>query len=277
MGGMKVLSTAQRSAVIGALCEGNSINSTVRMTGVSKPTILKLIRDLGTACQRFHDERVVNLKTKRVQCDEIWAFCHCKKANTPEHLEGVFGVGDVWTWTAIDADSKLMLHWMVGERDAGYANEFMRGLAPRLACRIQITTDGLHAYWSAVGNAFDVDSRSDYAVCKKIYADAQGEGRYSPGECTGVEVKVRWGDPDPRHISTSFVERSNLTMRMGMRRYTRLTNAFSKKVENHIHMTTIFFTFYNWCRVHQTLRTTPAVAAGLTTRAFSIADLIELI
>jgi IS1 family transposase len=272
---MKQLSTAKRVQVVAALVEGNSINSIVRMTGVSKPTILKLIKDLGRACLNFHDAKVRGLTTKRVQADEIWAFIHCKEANKPDHLKGVHGVGDAWTWTAIDADSKLMIAWEVGNRDTETAHDLMRSVARRVLGRIQITTDGFRSYPPAVANCFNVDERSAYGVCIKTYDDL-GEGKYSPGCCTGVEIKPKWGNPDPKHISTSYVERQNLTMRMGMRRYTRLTNGHSKKFENHVYMTALFFTAYNFCRVHMTLKTTPAIKAGLENHKWTIEELIGL-
>lgn len=275
-GDMKQLSTAKRVQVVALLVEGNSIASIVRLTGISKTTILKLLADIGTACQNYHDAKVRGLQTKRVQCDEIWAFVHCKKMNTPAHLENKFGIGDVWTWTAIDADSKLMIQWTIGRRDADCAHRFVGGLAPRLLNRVQITTDGLGVYKGAIARWFDVETDSDYAQCIKLYDDL-GEGKYSPGCCTGVEIKPTWGNPDPKHISTSFVERSNLTMRMGIRRYTRLTNGHSKKVENHKHMTTLFFMAYNFCRVHMTIKTTPAIRAGLTDHKWSIEELVDLI
>ena len=244
---------------------------------VSKTTILKLIVDLGTACQKFHDESVRNLKTEHVQCDEIWAFCHCKKMNTPKHLQGRVGVGDVWTWTAIDADSKLMIQWTIGIREAWCAHEFMHNIRGRLANRVQISTDGLHVYKGAIANNFDVDTHSSWAQCIKQYDD-DGEGKYSPGRCVGVEIKPMWGNPDRNRCSTSAVERGNLTIRMGMRRYTRLTNGFSKKVENHKHMTALFFVSYNFCRAHMSLnKETPAMAAGLTDHRWSFEDLVGLL
>src|SRR5579864_8784350 len=262
---MNKSSIEDRARVINCLIEGNSVNSTVRLTGIAKTTILRLIAEFGEFCNSFHDERVVDLKTKFVQCDEIWAFCHCKKMNTPKHLEGVFGVGDVWTWTAIDADSKLMIEWYIGLRDAQCGHALMHNLRSRLANRVQISTDGLHVYHGAIANCFDVDTHSSWAKCIKTYED-DGEGRYSPGRCTGVEIKPMWGNPDLDHASTSFVERGNLTMRMGIRRYTRLTKGHSKNLKNHEYMTTIFFTHYNWCRPHMSLakKTTPAMASGLT-------------
>ena len=277
--GMNKLTTTERAQVIRALVEGNSIASLVRMFGIAKTTILRLIVQFGDVCQKFHDEQVKGLKTARVQMDEVWAFVGAKERNaSPEKKKGL-SWGDAWTWTAIDADSKLMIAWTVGPRHAGTANEIAHDVARRITGRVQVTTDGLHAYWDAIGNAFGADDRSDFAQCVKKYADSYTPGlagKYSPGECTGVEIKVRWGDPDPDHISTSFVERSNLTVRMGVRRYTRLTNAHSKKIQNHIAMTAIFLTCYNWCRIHQTLRVTPAMEAGLTSHVWEIEDLLGL-
>lgn len=281
---MNKLSTADRVRVVMALVEGNSINSTVRMTGISKPTILKLIQQLGDACWRFHDEKVLGLQSKRIQCDELWSFCHAKARNVPAERQGVFGYGDVWTWTAIDADSKLMVSWLCERRDGKAANFFLNDVAKRLANRVQLTSDGHHTYLNAVANAFynmEADKELvDYAQIVKIYGnvyDGSAGGRYSPPECTGVKKKRCLGKPDMGHVSTSYVERSNLTVRMGVRRYTRLTNAFSKNIENHIAMTNIFFTYYNWCRIHQTLRITPAMAAGLTTELWEVEDLIDLL
>jgi IS1 family transposase len=280
---MNKLTNAERVQVITALVEGNSINSIVRMTGISKPTILKILVDFGTAFRKFHDEHVNGLQSKRLQCDGIWAFCYCKKMNIPFAKEWKPGNGDVWTWTALDPDSKLMVDWMCGQRDGGAAYDFMRTLAPRFANRIQITTDGLHAYKNAMGTYFDLNEGCDYAQCIKEYENEPGPkniapGKYSPGRCTGMDIKVCWGDPDPEHITTSHVERSNLTIRMGIRRYTRLTNGFSKKIENHGHMTAIFMTYYNWCRRHQSLmKCTPAMAAGLTDHKWDLADLVALV
>jgi hypothetical protein len=274
---MKQLSTEQRVSVVAALVEGNSINSTVRMTGTSKPTILKLLADLGKACQKFHDDRVRGLSCKRIECDEIWAFIHAKEKNVPAGKRGQFGYGDTWTWTAIDADTKLMVGWLIsGDRRKASANAFLADVAERLTHRVQLTTDGLKSYLDAVYNVFGNDV--DHAVLVKLYGNERGGSwRYSPPEVTGVEKTVHCGSPDPAKISTSYVERSNLTARMSMRRYTRLTNGFSKKLENHRHMTAIFFTFYNFCRRHMTLKTTPAVAAGLADRVWEIEDLIGLI
>lgn len=274
---MNKLSTADRVRVVAALVEGNSINSTVRMTGISKPTILKLLADLGEACQKFHDERVRGLTCKRLECDEIWAFVHSKERNVPEEKRGQPGYGDTWTWTAIDADTKLMVGWLIsGDRAKESANDFLGDVAERLTHRVQLTTDGLASYLDAVYRVFGNDV--DHAVLVKSYGkEPAGSGRYSPPVVTGTEKIVHCGCPDHAKISTSFVERSNLTMRMSMRRYTRLTNGFSKKLENHKHMTAIFFTYYNFCRRHMTIGTTPAIAAGLTDRALGIADLVALI
>jgi IS1 family transposase len=274
---MNKLSTRERVSVIAALVEGASINSTVRMTGVSKPTILKLIVELGAACWDMHCERVRDLPCERVQCDELWAFCYAKAKNVPEEKRGQIGVGDVWTWTAIDADSKLMISWLIGERTGYAANQFMHDVADRIANRVQLSSDGHHTYLNAVANAFGSDE-IDYAQLHKIYGTTHaGAGRYSPPECIGVKTIRCLGNPDPKHISTSFIERSNLTVRMGVRRYTRLTNGFSKKVENHTAMTTIFFTYYNWCRVHATTGKTPAQASGLIDRKWLIEDMIALL
>ena len=271
---MNKLSCKERSQVIRGLIEGNSIASLVRMTGVAKTTILRLIVQLGISCEKFHDARVHGLATRRVQMDEVWSFVGSKEKNTGPLKKAVMKWGDAWTWTAIDADSKLMISWLIGPRHAGTANEIARDVAWRLKNRVQITTDGLHAYKNALANAFHVTEKSDYAQCVKIYGEDTSGGKYSPSECTGVEIKVCWGDPDSDHISTSFVERSNLIVRMGVRRYTRLTNGHSKKIQNHIAMTAIFMTCYNWCRIHQSLRVTPAMEAGLTDHVWEVEELL---
>jgi IS1 family transposase len=271
---MNKLSIDEKVRVVSSLIEGNSIASTVRMTGIAKTTILRLIRHLGKGCELFHDEKVRNLSCKRIQMDEVWAFVGAKERNTSIEKKAALKWGDTWTWTAIDADSKLMLAWRIGPRDANTAHEVMQDMSLRLSHPVQLTTDGLHAYWAAAANN---DMVADFAQLVKIYGtDRSMAGKYSPPECIGVEVKERFGNPDPKHVSTSFVERSNLTVRMGMRRYTRLTNAHSKKIENHLAMTTIFLTYYNWCRIHQTLRVTPAMEAGLTDRLWEIEDLVKL-
>jgi IS1 family transposase len=272
---MNKLSTADRVQVIAALVEGSSVNRTVRMTGVSKPTILKLIVDLGEACQKFHDEKVRRLASKRIQCDEIWAFCKSKEKNVAPENRGQLGHGDIWTFTGIDADTKLMVSWKVGFREAAWANNFMLDVADRLMNRVQLTTDGHKVYLRAVYNPFGNDV--DYMQLVKIYGpDRSSPIRYSPPQFVSAEATEICGMPDRAHCSTSFVERANLTMRMGMRRFTRLTNGFSKKAANHAHMTAIFFTRYNFCRVHMTTKMTPAQASGLTDRTWKIEELIAL-
>jgi IS1 family transposase len=273
---MNKLSTEKRSQVVAALVEGNSIRATVRMTGVSKNTIAKLLVELGAACSEYLDKALVNLTCKRIQCDEIWSFCYAKEKNVPQELRGTFGYGDVWTWTAIDAETKLIVSWIVGGRDAGTAYGFIQDLAKRLAHRVQLTTDGHRAYLMAVEDNFG--SEIDYAMLVKMYGnDRETEATYSPSECIGCREAVVSGNPDPKHISTSYIERQNLTMRMGMRRFTRLTNAFSKKIENHIASIAIHYMHYNFCRIHQTLRVTPAMEAGVADHVWSISELIGLL
>ena len=274
---MNRLSKDKRAQVVAALVEGNSIRSTVRMTGVAKGTVLKLLADLGAACSEYQRRTLVNLRCKRIQCDEIWSFCYAKEKNVPEHMKGKPGVGDVWTWAAMDADSKLMISWLVGERDAGYAAEFINDLATRLATRVQLTTDGLKMYLTAIEGAFGADV--DYAQLVKLFGEApeQQQRRYSPPQCTGCQKNRIEGNPDPRHVSTSFVERQNLTMRMSMRRFTRLTNAFSKKVENLEAAVALHFMWYNFGRVHQTLRVTPAMQAGVTDHVWSLEEIVGLL
>lgn len=273
---MNRLDAKTRSQIIAALVEGNSIRATCRMTGAAKGTVLKLLADIGTACKRYQDETFRNLPCQRIQCDEIWSFCYAKEKNVPEEMQGKFGFGDVWTWTAIDAQTKLIPCWLVGGRTAQYAQKFIDDLASRMANRIQLTTDGHRAYLTAVEGAFGADV--DYAMLVKLYStDPSLEGKYSPGECCGTRTEAISGNPDPIHVSTSFAERSNLTMRMGMRRFTRLTNAFSKKVENLEHMVALFFMYYNFAKVHQTLRVTPAMEAGLTDHVWSLQEIVALI
>ena len=272
---MNKLSTEKRSQVVAALVEGNSIRATVRMTGVSKNTIAKLLLELGEACSNYLDKNLVNLDCKRIQCDEIWSFVGAKEKNVPAEKRGQFGFGDVWTWVAMDADTKLIASWAIGGRDAGTAYGFIQDLANRLANRVQLTTDGHRAYLSAIEDA--LGSNVDYAMLVKLYGnDRESEARYSPAECIGCREVVVSGRPDPKHISTSFIERQNLTMRMGMRRFTRLTNAFSKKLENHIASIAIHYMHYNFCRVHQTLRVTPAMEAGIADHVWSISELLSI-
>jgi IS1 family transposase len=272
---MKRLTMEQKTRVVAALVEGNSIRSTVRLTGVAKNTVLKLVLDLAEACAAYHNRNVRNLKVRRLQCDEIWQFVGSKAKNTtPEKKE--IGWGDVWTWTALDADTKLCVSYLVGGRDLGWAKEFMQDCAKRIRNRVQITTDGHKAYLEAVENAFGADI--DYAQLQKIYgAAAENHTRYSPATCIGCDMKVVSGDPDPKHVSTSFVERQNLSMRMSIRRFTRLTNGFSKRIENHAAAVAIWFMYYNFCRVHATLRVTPAMESGLSNHVWTIEELCELL
>jgi len=274
---MNRLSTAKRVQVLASLVEGNSLRSTSRMSGVSINTVTKLLVDLGTACARFQDEALRNLTCQRLQCDEIWAFCYAKAKNVPENKKGQFGFGDVWTWTAICADTKLIPTWLVADRGPGSAWEFMQDLSGRLANRVQLTTDGHKVYLKGMADAFQ--GQVDYAMLVKIYGADTSEPstRYSPAECSGTKKEAKIGDPDPDHISTSYAERQNLTMRMSMRRFTRLTNGFSKKVENHAHAVAIHFMFYNFGRIHKTLKTTPAIAAGVTDRVWSLAEIVGLL
>jgi len=272
---MNKLNRDKQAQVIAALVEGNSINATCRMTGVAKHTVLKLIASLGSACADYQDKVFRNLKCKRIQCDEIWQFCYAKQRNVPAEKQGHFGYGDVWTWVAIDADTKLVPSFMVGNRDLQTARIFIDDLKSRLASRVQLTTDGLKVYLDAVEGAFG--SEIDYAMLIKSYESTQEETRYSPAECVACERKRVMGSPNPRHISTSYVERQNLTMRMSMRRFTRLTNGFSKKVENHAYAVAIHYMHYNFCRVHQTLRVTPAMEAGLTDHVWTIEEMLSKI
>ena len=270
MASMNKLTIERRTQIIAALVEGCSIRATSRMVGVSKDTVVKLLVDVGTACANYQDEVMRNLPCRRLECDEIWSFCYAKKKNVaPEH-QGILGYGDVWTWVAIDADSKLVPCWHVGHRDANAAYEFINDLASRLAHRVMLTTDGLKAYVEAVEGAFGCDI--DFAQLIKIYGKAQDEIRYSPAVCLATETKVISGDPFPPMISTSYVERQNLTMRMGMRRFTRLTNAFSKKLENLCHAVALHFMHYNFARVHQSLRCTPAMEAGISKKVWEIRE-----
>jgi IS1 family transposase len=271
---MNRLATDKRTAVIAALIEGTSVNATCRMTGVAKHTVLKLLKDVGCACAAYHNAHVRNLRVRRVQADEIWSFVYGKDKNlTLEQVQS--GLGSVWTWKAIDADTKLVISYTIGDRGADTAKAFMQDVASRISNRIQLTTDGHRVYAEAVEDAFG--SEIDYAMLVKIYgaSNENPESRYSPATCIGCRTGVLAGSPDPEHISTSFVERSNLSMRMGMRRFTRLTNGFSKKVENHGHMVALYFMHFNFCRVHKTLRVTPAMEAGLTDHVWSIEELLD--
>jgi IS1 family transposase len=274
---MNRLPKDKQIGVVAALVEGNSIRATVRMTGVAKNTIVKLLADLGRACEAYQIEKLVNLPCKRIQCDEIWSFVGAKQKNVPVEKQGTFGIGDVWTWTAICADTKIVPSWLVADRSSEAARRFVTDLAGRLSSRVQVTSDGLKLYVDAVEGAFGSDV--DFAQLVKHYgAESKPENhRYSPAVCTGAEKIVRTGSPDMKHVSTSFVERQNLTMRMSMRRFTRLTNAFSKKVENHCHAIALHFMHYNFARIHQTLRVTPAMAAGVTDHVWEIEEIVSLL
>ncbi|MBN9460357.1 MAG: IS1 family transposase [Burkholderiales bacterium] len=271
---MNKLDVTSRARILACLVEGNSIRATCRMTGAAKGTVLRLLAEVGSACLDYQDGRLRKLPCKRVQVDEIWSFVGAKERNTsPEQRTD--GMGDIWTWTALCADTKLAICWHVGERNAAAARDFIADLAGRLAGRIQLTSDGLQLYIKAVEAAFGGDV--DYAQLVKIYgAPADGQRRYSPPECIGAELVPVNGNPDKKHISTSYVERQNLTMRMHMRRFTRLTNAFSKKVENHAHAVSLHFMYYNFCRVHQKLRVTPAMEAGVTDHVWELSEIIEM-
>jgi len=273
---MNKLTVDKRARVIASLVEGNSIRATARMTGVSKDAILKLVEDFGKVCTEHHNKTVRNVASRRVQCDEVWAFCYAKAKNVPEEKQGS-GAGDVWTWTAIDADSKLILSYLCAGRDAQCAYQFMEDLASRVSTRIQITSDGLRVYAQAVEGAFGMNV--DYAMLIKLYGEPADnpDTRYSPAECIGIRTAILSGNPNPLHISTSYAERQNLNIRMGIRRFTRLTNAFSKKFANHCHMVAIYFAYYNFCRIHQTLRVTPAMQAGISDHVWSVEELVGLL
>lgn len=257
--------------------QGNSIRSTVRITGIAKNTVTKLLVDIGAACSAYQITAMVNLPCKRVQVDEIWSFVGCKQKNVKDEDRGELGRGDVWTWTAICADTKLVPCWCVGDRDADYAHAFISDLAARLANRVQLTSDGHKPYLQAVEDAFGWDI--DYAMLVKHYGSAPEtpNTRYSPAVCTGCDKQIVKGDPDPKHVSTSYVERQNLTMRMKMRRFTRLTNAFSKKLENHECAIALHFMHHNFCRIHQTLKSTPAIKSGITDHVWTIEEMVDLL
>lgn len=273
---MNRLSTEDRARILHLLCEGMSIRAITRLTGASKNTVSKLLIDAGKACAAYHDANVRDVKAARVQVDEIWSFTYAKQKNVATAKAAPDEAGDTWTWTALDADSKLIVSYLVGGRDAEYAMWFMDDLAARLATRVQLTSDGHRAYLEAVEGAFGWDV--DYAQLMKMYGATVGApGRYSPADCTGIKKIRREGNPDIAHVSTSYVERQNLTIRMHMRRFTRLTNAFSKKVENHAHAVALHMMYYNFVRIHKTLRVTPAMAAGISDRLWEIADIAKLV
>ena len=273
---MNKLDREARSRILHLLCEGNSIRAVTRLTGASKKAVSRLMVDAGQAAAWYQDRVFRNLTCKRIQVDEIWAFVYAKQKNVPLAKKAPPQAGDVWTWTAIDADTKLIPSWFVGGRDSDAAMIFMEDLASRLANRVQLTSDGHRAYLEAVEGAFGSDI--DYAMLVKLYGPSgEGEKRYSPAECIGAVKHRIEGNPDPKYVSTSYAERSNLNIRMHTRRFTRLTNAFSKKVENHAHSVALFAMYYNFVRIHKTLRTTPAMAAKVTERLWEIGDIVEVL
>jgi IS1 family transposase len=274
MDDMKQLTKAQRCAVVRCLVDGVSIRATTRITGVAKNTIQKLTRELGEALLAYQDEHLRNVHADRIQCDEVWCFSYCKDKNVPDAMRGMPGVGSMWTWTAMCADTKLIVSWRLGARDAANAHVFISDLAERLASRVQLTTDGNRLYVNAVDDAFVGDV--DYAMLIKQYGESD-ERQYSPGKCLGAKKQQVNGTPDMDYVSTSYAERQNLNIRMQNRRYTRLTNAFSKKAEMLAYSVCITFFYHNFVRVHQTLKTTPAVAAGIDNRKWTIEDMVDLL
>jgi IS1 family transposase len=275
--GMNKLPLATRVQILHMLCEGSSMRAIARITGTSINTVTKLLVNAGKACAAYHDEHVRNVKAARIQCDEIWAFCYSKQKHVATAKAPPQGAGDVWTWTALDTTSKLIVSYLSGGRDSEYAMALMDDLRSRLATRVQLTTDGHKAYLQAVEGAFGTDI--DYAMLVKLYGDAPEsmKGRYSPADCIGTRKTKITGNPDRDHVSTSYVERSNLTMRMSMRRFTRLTNAHSKKLENHDHAQALYFMFYNFARMNQAVRMSPAMAAGIETRLWEMSDIAAMI
>lgn len=275
---MNVLTTKDRAQILSMLVEGNSINATSRITGVSKNTVLKLLIHVGTACAAYQDRVMVNLNCKKVQCDEIWAFVGMKQKNVPSELKGTLGFGDVYTWLGIDAETKLIPCWHVGTRSAESAYDFIHDLASRMANRIQLNTDGHSAYVMAVEDAFGNDV--NFAQLVMIYGTLgqtkEDHRRYSPADCTGTMKRRITGNPNIKDVSTSYIERANLTIRMHMRRFTRLTNAFSKKLENHMHAVSLHFMFYNFCKIHMSLRVTPAMEAGIDDHVWSMEELVMM-
>jgi IS1 family transposase len=275
---MNRLPLERRAEIIGLLAEGSSLRVASRLADVSINTVTKLLVDVGAACEQYQDRTLRNLKCKRIQCDEIWSFVYAKAKNLPGALRGAWGYGDVWTWTAIDADTKLVPSWAVGRRDGFTAQAFIRDLADRLSTRVQLTTDGHKVYLEAVEGAFG--SEIDYAMLVKLYEGDKGgrqaEAKYSPASCLGTRTVCVTGQPDPAHISTSFAERLNLTLRMSIRRFTRLTNAFSKKVDNHKAALALYFMHYNFARIHKSLRVTPAMEAGVADHVWSLEEIARL-
>jgi IS1 family transposase len=273
---MNKLPPEKRAQAIQMMAEGISLRAMTRLTGISRTTLIKLLEDAGQAFSAYQDRTLVNLSCKRVQVDEAWTFCYAKQKNASTAKAAPEGAGDIWTWVGIDADSKLVASWYVGARDSEAAMMFMDDLAPRLASRVQLTSDGHKPYLEAVESAFGGDI--DYAMLVKVYGPApEGPHRYSPPQCNGAHKHRIEGNPDPKHVSTSFVERQNLNIRMGNRRMTRLTNAFSKKAENHAHIMAIYFMHYNFVRIHQTLKITPAMAAGVTSKLWEMSDMVKVL
>lgn len=274
---MNKLTHEERTKVVSCLIEGCSIRATVRMTGVAKKTVMRVLREIGEVCQSYQDRVFHNLRCRRIQLDELWGFSYCKQKNlTPEIADKVPGAGDVWLWIAIDAETKLVPSWRLGNRDARTAIEFVEDLAERLSSRVQLTTDGHRTYLEAVESAFG--SEVDYAMLVKMYgADPrEEETRYSPAKCTGIQLAVITGKPDPKHISTSYIERQNWSVRTSMRRYTRLSNGFSRKIENHAAAVALNYFAYNFIKIHRSLRMTPAMAAGVTDKLWEVSDLVTL-
>ena len=272
---MNRLSIERRAQILNCLVEGNSVRATCRITGAAKNTVVKLLVDVGEACAEYQNQTLRNLSCKRIQCDEIWSFCYAKEKNVRSEYKGQFGYGDVWTWTAICADTKLIPSWVIGRRDSDTAHVFLTDLASRLANRVQLTTDGHTAYLEAIDHAFGDDI--DYAMLVKLYgSDQEQEKRYSPPKCLGTKLRRIHGNPDSKHISTSYAERQNLTIRMSMRRFTRLTNGFSKKVENLAHAVSLHFMYYNFGRIHRTLRVTPAMEIGVSDHVWSLEEIAGL-
>ncbi len=277
---MNKLNLEKQAQIIKVLCEGNSIRSTARITGTAINTVVKLLREVGARCLDYQDKSMHNLPCKKLQCDEIWSFVYAKAKNVPEVHDGQFGYGDVWTFTAIDADTKLVPAWLVGVRNVDCAYEFINGLKHRLANRVQLTTDGHGMYLEAIEHAFG--SEIDYGMLVKLYGqEPEAEKRYSPAKCLSAEKHIIQGKPDRQAISTSYVERQNLTMRMSMRRFTRLTNAFSKKLENHILALALYFMHYNFVKTHKTLANpyprTPAMVAGITNHIWTVEEIVNLV
>ncbi len=275
---MNRLSKEKQAQMLSVLVEGNSLRATARICDVAFNTVLKFVPEIGKACAEYQNRVFRNLTCKKIQCDEIWSFCYAKAKNVPDEKKGQFGYGDIWTWVAIDADTKLVPSWLVGNRDAETANIFMEDLASRLANRVQLTSDGLRAYIDAVDGAFGIEI--DYAMLVKMYGEnpeTKMQKRYSPAQFIASKKEAMTGNPERKYISTSYAERQNLTMRMSMRRFTRLTNGFSKKVENHAYHVALHYMHYNFCRIHKSLRVTPAMAAGVTDRLWEVEDIVALL